>query len=109
MPTFLSTSRFPEMKSLSAKQCRFVQDECLYWLHHGPWFRFSTIATTFVTVLIGPYLVESYKLGFWPNVATLGTCVFALGYIHDILWLAHFRPQVARFMQMHEAEINAVA
>jgi hypothetical protein len=32
-----------------------------------------------------------------------------LGYLHDLFWLAHYRPFVAKFIHDHVAELQSAA
>jgi hypothetical protein len=32
-----------------------------------------------------------------------------LGHLYDMVWIAHWRAEVGRFIKLHEAEIKAVA
>ena len=106
---YLTASNFPELANLSAKQRQWVEEHCLHWLFHGFWYRLSGFAVMMFSLFIGVYLNQSYKVGMWVSSATSGICIIVLGLVHDRLWLPHFRPKVARFMRLHEADINAVA
>lgn len=97
------------MANFSAGQRRLVKRECIGALFVGSRFRISNYVVSVAAVILGFYLAEVMKLGFWGGIAVTAAGVLALGYLHDMLWLAHFRPEVARFIRAHEAEIQSAA
>jgi hypothetical protein len=109
MNLYFSSSGIPEMANLSAGQRRFVRRGCIGPLWVGSRFRISNYIVSAGAVILGFYLADMLRLAFWGGVAVTAVSVVGLGYLHDMLWLVHFRPEVARFIQAHEAEIRSAA
>jgi hypothetical protein len=58
-------------------------------------------------VVLGLFVAEALKAGFWARVGGIGVSVLLFGYLHDLLWLALWRPEVGKFIHEHAAEIEA--
>jgi hypothetical protein len=109
MHVYLADSSLPEMAGLSPKQRQLVKSECLYSLHRGWCYQLTYFAITPISIFVGLYLGAMLNLGFWGTVAIALLICLAFSYLHDLFWLAHFRPFVAQFIHDHEAEIQSAA
>ncbi len=67
------------------------------------------MALTVLAVVLGSYFTDTLSLGFLGRVSFLAAIVLAAGGLHDLFWLAHWRPEVARFIRDHEADIASAA
>src|SRR6266404_5883178 len=103
MNLYLTSSGIPEMAVLSGAQRKFVRRECLYPLRQRLSFRGSNMVLTVLAVLFGSYVTDVLSLGFLARVGLLAAIVLAAGWLHDLFWLARWRPEVARFIREHEA------
>jgi hypothetical protein len=109
MHLYLTSSGIPEMSNLSGPQRKFVRRQCLYPLRNGLGFRGSNVVLTVLAVLLGSYITDILSLGFLGRVSLLAAIVLAAGWLHDLFWLAHWRPEVARFIREHETDIASAA
>jgi hypothetical protein len=109
MNLYLTFLKIPEVASLTPNQRRFVKSQCLFWLLLRLPFRGSSIAVTVVCIFGGLYASQRLNFGFWWTAATIGIAGGVLGHLHDMIWFAHWRPEVARFIQLHAAEIETIA
>jgi hypothetical protein len=97
------------MARLSKPQRRFVKSRCFFWLFRRFPYRAGSWATTAGCILLALYTAERLKWGIWGSVALAGASASVLDYIYDLIWIAHWRPEVARFVELHAAEIEAAA
>jgi hypothetical protein len=49
------------------------------------------------------------KWGTWKTAASVGASILVLSYLYDMIWIAHWRPEVAQFIRLHAAEIETAA
>lgn len=97
------------MANLSKTQQRFVKSRCFFWLFHRLPYRAGHLAVTAGSILLALYAVETLKWGIWRSWALAGTSGIAMGYLYDMIWITHWRPEVARFIQLYAAEIESAA
>ena len=97
------------MISLSRAQRKLVRRQCLYPLSHHLGFRTTNVVTTVLAVLLGSYLTDLLPLSFLARAGVLAATVLVARWLHDLLWLPHWRPEVAKFIREHETEIASVA
>jgi hypothetical protein len=109
MHLYLTSSQIPEMANLTSAQRRFVRQECLFWLFRRFLFRAGSLAITVGSILLASYAADTLKWGVWRSAGLAGTSVVVLGYFYDMIWIAHWRPEVGRFIEKHAAEIQAAA
>jgi len=109
MHVYLTSSRIPELVTLSRAQQRFVKSQCLFWLFRRLPYRAGSLAITVGCILLASYAADTLKCGIWRSGALAGASVLVLGYLYDMIWIAHWRPEVASFIRLHEAEINTAA
>src|SRR5438105_3350321 len=107
MHLYLASSHIPEMANLSEPQRRFVNSQCFFWLFRRNVYRLGSFGITFGSILLATYAADRLKWGFWESAALTGTSILVLGNLYDVIWIAHWRPEVARFIQLHAAEIEA--
>ncbi len=103
---YLTTSGTRELTGLSAKQRGVVKRECVFPLFRRSAFRVGSSVVAFCSSMLGIYLAEFWKLGFWGRAVTIGASVLILGYLYDRIWLACHRQEVARYIHEHAAEIE---
>jgi hypothetical protein len=106
MSFYFTTSTIPEMANLTAAQRRLVKDRCVFWLFRRFPYRLGSLAITVVFVLVAVYLIGSWKWGIWKAAASALVGVSAFDIIYDMIWLAHWRPEVARFIRLHASELE---
>ena len=109
MHLYLTSSQLPEMATLTKAQRRFVREECLLWLRRGCLFRVGSTAITVGPLILATYAADAWKWGIWTSAGLAAASVGVLGCIYDMIWLAHWRPEVGRFIQKHAAELQAAA
>ena len=97
------------MAALTRAQRRFVRKQCFFWLFHWIPYRVGSMAVTAACMLFGFYLVGTLHWGMWKSAALTGASIGAFGHLYDMIWIAHWRPEVSRFIQQHTAEIEAAA
>jgi hypothetical protein len=109
MYLYLANSRIPELANLSKAQRRFVRSQCLFWMFRRLPYLAGSWAVTIGSVLLGAYLIGALKWHIWEGAALAGISALVLDYLHDMIWVAHWRPEVWRFIQNHATEIEAAA
>ena len=109
MHLYMVDSSLPEMAGLSPRQRQLVRSECLYPLHRGWVYQLTYFAITPISIFVGLFLGAMLNLGFWGTVAVALLFCAVLGYLHDLFWLAHYRPFVAKFIHDHAAELQSAA
>lgn len=109
MNLYLTPSRIPEMANLSKTQRRFVESQCFFWLFRRLPYKAGSLAITVGCILLALYAADTLKWGIWKSGALAGASVLVLSYLYDMIWIAHWRPEVARFVQLHVAEIETAA
>ena len=67
------------------------------------------MAITVGCILLASYAADTLKWGIWKSGASAGASVLVLGYLYDMIWIARWRPEVARFIRLHAAEIETAA
>ncbi|HLH55241.1 MAG TPA: hypothetical protein VKY92_16680 [Verrucomicrobiae bacterium] len=82
-----------------------VQRECLDSLFHRGIAWTTSRAVTVAAIAVAFYLISKLRLSGWSGVAVLLLFVIGLGYIHDITWIACWRPNVIKFIKEHGAEL----
>ena len=107
MHLYFADSSLPEMHSLSPRQRQLVKSECLHSLHRGWCYQTTYFAITPISIFLGLFLGSILNLGFWGTVVIALLICLAFGCLHDLFWLAHYRPFVAKFIHDHEAEIQS--
>ena len=60
------------------------------------------------SMLLGVFLREKLNFCLWTSIAISVVAVVVLGQLHDMIWIARWRPEVRRFLQLHAAEIERV-
>ena len=109
MGLYLTASRIPEMAALTRAQRRFVKRQCFFWLFHRIPYRVGSGLLSAACVLLGCYLMQTFHWGMWKGAAATGASLSVLGHLYDMMCIGHWRPEVGRFIQLHEAEIKAAA
>jgi hypothetical protein len=109
MHLYLVDSSLPEMAGLSPRQQQLVKSECLHSLHRGWGYQATYFAITPISVFVGLILGARFNLGLWGTIAVALLLCAVLGFLHDLFWLAYYRPFVAKFIHDHEAEIHSAA
>jgi hypothetical protein len=109
MRLYLTTSQIPELANLSKKQRCFVKSQCFFWLYHRLPYRVGSLAITIGCILLAAYTADTQKWGIWKSWALAGVSVLVLGYVYDLIWIAYWRPEIARFVQEHATEIETAA
>jgi hypothetical protein len=109
MHLYLTSSRIPEMADLSKMQRRFIKSQCFFWLFRRLPYRAGSLGITVGSILLASYAAGTLKWGVWLSAALAGTSVLVLGHLYDMIWIAHWRLEVARFIQLHAAEIESAA
>ena len=97
------------MVALTRVQRQFVRKQCFFWLFRRIPYLMGSWAVTAACIFAGSYLTESTKWGVWKCGAITIAGLAVLGYAYNRIWIAHWRPEVARFIQLHAAEIEAAA
>ncbi len=97
------------MARLSKTQRRFVKSQCFFWLFRRLPYRAGSLAITVACILLASYAADTLKWGVWRSAVLAGAGLLVLSYLYDIVWIAHWRPEVARFIQLHAAEIETAA
>ncbi len=109
MGVYLTGWQIPEMARLSVGQRRFVKERCLFWLFRRFPYRAGSIAIMAGCILMAVYAAGTLKWGLWQSAALGGASSLVLDYIHHMIWLTHWRREVARFIELHAAEIQTAA
>jgi hypothetical protein len=109
MHLYLTSSRIPEMANLSKAQQRFVRGQCFFWLFRRLPYMAGSLAIMVGCILLASYAADTLKWGIWKSAALAGASALVLGYLYDMVWIAHWRPEVANFIRLHAAEINTAA
>jgi hypothetical protein len=99
MHLYFKSSQIPELSKLSPKQRQIVKRDCLYPLSQRPAFFISSHVTTVAAILLGLYSNHALKFGFWTSALAMGFCVFGIGYLHDMIWMARWRPWIRRYVE----------
>jgi hypothetical protein len=60
-------------------------------------------------MLSGIYLVGQLNWGFWQTSGLMSASLAVSGYFYDMLWIAHWRAEIANFIQQHAADIQTAA
>jgi hypothetical protein len=97
------------MANLSKKQRHFVKSRCFFWLYRRFPYRVGSLAIIVGCILLASYAADTLKWGIWKSGALGGVSALVLGYLYDLIWIAHWRPEVARFIQQHAADIETAA
>ena len=97
------------MANLSSAQRRLVNEQCFFWLFRRVPYRLGSVAIILESILLASYAADSLKWGFWRSATLAGASVLVLGYLYDLIWIARWRSEVARFIQLHAAEIQTAA
>lgn len=99
----------PEVANLSKTQRRFVETQCFSWLIWRIPYRLGSYTIIGGSPVLSIYIAQTLKWGIWWGLVLSGISVFVLGYIYDRIWIAQWRPEIRRFIQLHAEEIQAAA
>jgi hypothetical protein len=86
-----------------------MRRRCLFWLFRRLPYLAGSWAITIGSFLLGAYLIGALKWRIWEGAAVVAISDLVLDYLHDMIWVAHWRPELYRFIKNHAAEIEAAA
>lgn len=109
MDLYFSISHIPEMKALSRPQKRFVKKRCCDWLFLRIPYRAGSVAIGACFVFWMPIALQQWNWGVWKSCALGATAMAVLSWVYDMIWIAHWRAEVSRFIRLHAAEIESAA
>ncbi|MBI5387560.1 MAG: hypothetical protein HZA90_23110 [Verrucomicrobia bacterium] len=107
MSIYLTPSRLPDLASLSVKQRRFVWRQCVHPFLLRARVRVLGLVVFICFGLAGSWLGRFVGFGMWGSAVGAGLLVGLGSYLHDMFWASRFRPQIAQFIQDHEAEVQS--
>ncbi len=109
MCTYFTRSGIPEIAKLARAQRQMVKSRCLFWLFRRFSYRGSWLGLFVVLMFSGFHLFDKLGHGSWVGLGIFAAVMGALCHVHDMIWLAHWRPEIARWIQLHAAEIETAA
>jgi hypothetical protein len=109
MHLYFATSQIPELANLSYAQRRLVKEQCFFWLFRRVSYRLGSLAIIVGSILFASYAADTLKWGVWKSAILAGASVLMCGYLYDLICIAHWRSEVARFIQLHAGEIQTAA
>ena len=86
-----------------------MKSQCFFWLYHRWPYRLGSVAISVGSILLAAYAVDTLKWGMWKSWSLGMASIVVLGYLYDLIWITHWRPEIARFVQQHAAEIKTAA
>ena len=105
MRLYFTSSQIPEMAKLSIPQRRFVHERCLFWLFRRVPYQAGLFAVTAVVLLFSAFV--KWTQSAWARAALAGVGWLVLSTLYNMAWMAYWRTEVRRFIELHAEELEA--
>lgn len=109
MHLYFTVSQIPEMANLSDAQRHFVSERCVFWLFRRHLYQGGHYAVILCCMFSAIYLTDSWRWPGWKTAAFAALTTLIVHLLYNTIWIAHWRAEVRRFIQLHAAEIHTTA